>query len=40
MLDDVGGTEYLVKSRGFTASAKQSVDCAKIIHENVSTEEN
>ena len=33
MLDDVGGTEYLVKLTRFSASAKQSVDYAKIIHE-------
>ncbi len=33
MLDDVGGTEYLVKLTRFSASAKQAVDYAKIIHE-------
>jgi replicative DNA helicase len=33
MLDDVGGTEYLVKLTRFSGSAKQAVDYAKIIHE-------
>ncbi len=33
MLDEVGGTEYLVKLTRFSASAKQSIDYAKIIHE-------
>ena len=33
MLGEVGGTEYLVKLTRFSASAKQSVDYAKVIHE-------
>ena len=33
MLDDVGGTEYLVKLTRFSGSAKQAIDYAKIIHE-------
>ena len=33
MLDEVGGTEYLVKLTRFSGSAKQSIDYAKIIHE-------
>ena len=30
MLDDVGGTEYLVKLTRFSGSAKQSIDYAKL----------
>ena len=33
MLNDVGGTEYLVKLTRFSSSSKQAVDYAKIIHE-------
>ncbi len=33
MLNEVGGTEYLVKLTRFSGSTKQSVDYAKIIHE-------
>jgi replicative DNA helicase len=33
MLNEVGGTEYLVKLTRFSGSAKQSIDYAKIIHE-------
>ena len=33
MLNDVGGTEYLVKLTRFSGSSKQAVDYAKIIHE-------
>ncbi len=33
MLDEVGGTEYLVKLTRFSGSAKQALDYAKIIHE-------
>ena len=33
MLDEVGGTEYLVKLTRFSGSLKQSIDYAKIIHE-------
>ena len=33
MLDDVGGTEYLVKLTRFSGSTKQAIDYAKIIHE-------
>ena len=33
MLNEVGGTEYLVKLTRFSGSAKQAVDYAKIIHE-------
>ena len=33
MLNEVGGTEYLVKLTRFSSSAKQAVDYAKIIHE-------
>ena len=33
MLDDVGGTEYLVKLTRFSSSSKQATDYAKIIHE-------
>ncbi len=33
MLDEVGGTEYLVKLTRFSGSTKQAVDYSKIIHE-------
>ena len=33
MLNEVGGTEYLVKLTRFSGSPKQSIDYAKIIHE-------
>ena len=33
MLDEVGGTEYLVKLTRFSSSAKQAIDYAKVIHE-------
>ena len=33
MLEEVGGTEYLVKLTRFSSSVKQSIDYAKIIHE-------
>jgi len=33
MLDEVGGTEYLVKLTRFSSSTKQAVDYSKIIHE-------
>lgn len=33
MLNEVGGTEYLVKLTRFSGSAKQAVDYSKIIHE-------
>ena len=33
MLNDVGGTEYLVKLTRFSGSAKQAVDYAKVIQE-------
>ena len=33
MLDEVGGTEYLVKLTRFSGSIKQAIDYAKIIHE-------
>ncbi len=33
MLQEVGGTEYLVKLTRFSGSAKQALDYAKIIHE-------
>tara|TARA_Y100000768_G_scaffold388121_2_gene382304 strand:- start:6203 stop:7630 length:1428 start_codon:yes stop_codon:yes gene_type:complete len=33
MLNEVGGTEYLVKITRFSGSAKQAIDYAKIIHE-------
>ena len=33
MLEDVGGTEYLVKLTRFSSSTKQAVDYAKVIHE-------
>ena len=33
MLDDVGGTEYLVKLTRFSGSVKQAIDYGKIIHE-------
>ena len=33
MLEDVGGTEYLVKLTRFSGSIKQALDYAKIIHE-------
>ena len=33
MLNDVGGTEYLVKLTRFSGSTKQAVDYAKVIHE-------
>ena len=32
MLNEVGGTEYLVKLTRFSGSVKQAVDYAKIIH--------
>ena len=32
MLNDVGGTEYLVKITRFSGSTKQAVDYSKIIH--------
>ena len=32
-LNEVGGTEYLVKLTRFSGSAKQAIDYAKIIHE-------
>ena len=34
MLEEVGGTEYLVKLTRFSCSSKQAVDYAKIVHEN------
>jgi len=33
MLNEVGGTEYLVKLTRFSSSTKQAVDYAKVIHE-------
>ena len=33
MLNEVGGTEYLVKLTRFSGSAKQALDYAKIVHE-------
>ena len=33
MLNEVGGTEYLVKLTRFSSSSKQALDYAKIIHE-------
>ena len=33
MLNEVGGTEYLVKITRFSGSAKQAIDYAKIVHE-------
>ena len=33
MLEEVGGTEYLVKLTRFSGSTKQALDYAKIIHE-------
>ncbi len=33
MLNDVGGTEYLVKLTRFSGSSKQAIDYAKVIHE-------
>ena len=33
MLDEIGGTEYLVKLTRFSSSTKQAIDYAKIIHE-------
>ena len=33
-LNDVGGTEYLVKLTRFSSSIKQSIDYAKVIHDN------
>ena len=33
MLDEVGGTEYLVKLTRFSGATKQAVDYAKVIHE-------
>ena len=33
MLEEVGGTEYLVKLTRFSGSAKQALDYAKVIHE-------
>ena len=33
MLNEVGGTEYLVKLTRFSGSAKQALDYAKVIHE-------
>jgi len=33
MLNEVGGTEYLVKLTRFSGSAKQAIDYSKIIHE-------
>ena len=33
MLNEVGGTEYLVKLTRFSGSTKQAVDYAKVIHE-------
>ena len=39
MLNEVGGTEYLVKLTRFSGSVKQAIDYAKIIRD-VSKEEN
>ena len=33
MLNEVGGTEYLIKLTRFSSSSKQAIDYAKIIHE-------
>ena len=33
MLNEVGGTEYLVKLTRFSSSSKQAIDYARIIHE-------
>ena len=33
MLDEVGGTEYLVKLTRFSGSTKQAIDYARVIHE-------
>ena len=33
MLNEVGGTEYLVKLTRFSSSTKQAIDYAKIVHE-------
>ena len=33
MLEEVGGTEYLVKQTRFSGSVKQAIDYAKVIHE-------
>ena len=33
MLEEVGGTEYLVKLTRFSGSTKQAIDYSKIIHE-------
>ena len=33
MLNEVGGTEYLVKLTRFSSSVKQAIDYAKVIHE-------
>ena len=33
MLNEVGGTEYLVKLTRFSGSTKQAIDYAKIVHE-------
>ena len=33
MLNEVGGTEYLVKLTRFSGSTKQAIDYAKVIHE-------
>ena len=33
MLNEVGGTEYLVKLTRFSGSSKQAIDYAKVIHE-------
>jgi len=33
MLDEVGGTEYLVKLTRYSGSTKQAIDYAKVIHE-------
>ncbi len=33
MLDEVGGTEYLVKLTRFSSSTKQAIDYSKVVHE-------
>ena len=33
MLNEVGGTEYLVKLTRFSSSVKQAIDYAKVVHE-------
>ena len=33
ILNEVGGTEYLVKLTRFSSSVKQAMDYAKIVHE-------